>query len=350
MEKLVWIQYDLPYYLYLIPDGSYRVRLKNKEADIIVRKGSKSPEEVKRTTLSAATFVSSDQELPPEEIEKLADKQIHGRYSHSMINKDRRGFMHYSTIRVVFEFDKDEESTLDESLQIKEESLKFLNRLIEIYRVATDEEWVEPIISSDIIKMEIERIVGREGEKLICQRTIAAKFPYGSQVGGIPYLTASKLDAFMRRLLADEEIPIHQLLILDARNYLNKFNYRMSMLNACLAFETFLNEIIESNKCVLAEAGITDTQINKASLSKKATEYIKYICGESFENAAFWGSDIVFKYKRIRDSRNAVAHEGKVQYRTDSILYNVESVDEGKNHIAMVADLISKISEKLASP
>lgn len=336
----VSVQYDMPYCLYLLPDAMYQVHEENQTATVEIRKCSKSPEEVTRLTGIVATGFFGVPEPSPEEMKRLADAQPGGRFGYSMMKKDRRGIMHYSRVKVIFETDTDPADQMFD-LRVRKQSLQFLNKLIEAYRLTADEECAEVLALSDVLKATIDYSKGAQEVHIT-----GTRFPSAVVTGGNQFLQEEELQELRRLIESDKSIPAFHNLIMDGRNYLNKQDYRMAMLCICLGFEMFLTQLSERYRTVLLKAGLSSDEIDDAGLHKKAARHLKIVCGASIENEKFWGRDIVEEYMHIHSLRNAVAHRGVVEYEVSGQVFHVDSTTEGERRVQIVRHLISEIEAR----
>jgi hypothetical protein len=172
-----------------------------------------------------------------------------------------------------------------------------INRVLDVYRYATDEFHVETIPKNELRDYTV-RTVGPDGT-------------FSSPTMIIPhwkvYLPPEPISDEARRLLGDgTDLPIQRVLYLNAKREVFYENYRLAVVEAETAFEVLIDQVIAQ---YYRGQGLSSAEIEnklRAGLTNLIEHHIPRCCGEAFEGTpehTAWQNDLY-------NLRNSVVHDG----------------------------------------
>lgn len=157
------------------------------------------------------------------------------------VTGDRFGRVAYSEVIIYF---PSSASATDPQYLI-EHAVNYINRLIEVYRTATGEFWVQPISLADVLSISC-RHCDENGNKV---QGLSYSGPQGGATGGKLSIISSGSNAIKRSsdihnrikdiLHQDIKIPIYTNLMLDALTSIRNATYELSVVQSQNAFENF---------------------------------------------------------------------------------------------------------------
>ena len=166
--------------------------------------------------------------------------------------RDRRGFISYSRVkltlpaRAVFQFkrvppgrhstDQLLSSSTNEAIEL---ARRVLNRFIDCYRDESNSFWIRPIQREELFRLQVEW-TDSHGV------TNFAKV-FGFPAGGIgPRRTATKAfnDRLAKRVASDEDVPTHRILLLDAKDALDRGETHLAVFQAFASVEVAVRQIM----------------------------------------------------------------------------------------------------------
>ena len=162
---------------------------------------------------------------------------------------------------------------------IELETIKVMNHFIERYRVVSQKYWIENIFH----KMITTRSIKIDAGSYNIHDSIILNNQLVQIQTGTPWITKENLDE-LEGLLKKEKLDLWRSLLLDAKDYLFRRNYRESIYSINGALENFLyQKTRERLQNVLTEREIEDFLEGKPNFNEF---YLKdYICEDDFNKA-----------------------------------------------------------------
>ena len=217
--------FDLPFCIY-IDDGLYELTIDGNPGAIqIFRKSRYS--KVQDLPFNKAGFMLNIDPLNCE------------------IKGDRFGSVAYSL--VVVSMPSGDLSLMD-AFPLNNRAIKYINRLIDVYKTVTEEFWIPPISTADLTAIQYRHCDENGKEKPGLALSTAGEVP-GVSVGGPLPIISSGLTAIKRppevhlrirdMLKQDTKIPTHTSLMLDSQNSIRFGRFPLAVVEAQTAFESF---------------------------------------------------------------------------------------------------------------
>ena len=178
--------------------------------------------------------------------------------------------------------------------------LSVVNRLIDVYRLTMDEFFLESIPRNEV-RIAENFAVGEDGSE---SPESSVTFDFGA---GITIARTSPIPQEAVSLLqSGAELPIPEMLTLNARREYLLENFRLAVVEEETAFEALIDEVVSVH---YASHGRSPTEIENiltAGLKNLLADHIPRCCEESFVDTAAYAEWSDHLYAR----RNAIVHEG----------------------------------------
>lgn len=296
LEGKKFITFKLPYYA--ISEGDYWVLKNGKHSLVRIKRIQKKSKE-DFTTLTGFKFETSGS----------------GSFE---IKGDRFGLTDYSEITIFHDF-KEIES-------IKQFALELHNRIVRIYRCVSRKYWIQLVPRRDIYSITSGIVkngkfqLGRSG--LFTEKGPQEKFVY---------YEGEEIDKNIKKiLLTEEEPPLYVELLLNAREFAAKEDFRLAIVEGCIALESFLYTFLEQK---LKKKRFTKEAIKQLLGGKK----VSYLLKKTFKLAFSKTFDQIDQrlWLKWADSRNGVmklrndvVHRGKRDISESEGLNALETIEK----------------------
>jgi hypothetical protein len=178
-----------------------------------------------------------------------------------------------------------------------------INRLLSVYRYSMEEFYIDTVPKNELNIQAITTI--DEHGKLSDRATMI-----GFQSVGNRWLKAARTQPIpdeAQRILRDgTELPISRVLFLNARREHLLENYRIAVVEAEIAFEALIDQVIAQ---YYRGQGLSSAEIEnklRAGLTNLIAHHIPRCCGAAFESTSehtAWQTDLY-------ELRNSVVHDG----------------------------------------
>lgn len=250
---------------------------------------------------------------------------------------DRWGRSYVTTVQTKFLHDPPIELYSSYNDEIFEKSLKAVNRLLRIVRHVTNKFVIHNVIPADI-DWHKTKLFDAEDNEIVGGGVIVGSPGGLKTVVGEFIMSDQQKTEFMDFLEKNIEIPLPQVLLQNAEDYLFLQNYRASIIECESAFETCVQRIIyggfisDNNSTSDAELKIRQTPFANL-LQHHLDKYLKMPFYNSAEYCA-WRD-------KCYDKRNKLVHEGKIPLETeviDAILYSKKAIEFLEVNKKIVAD------------
>jgi hypothetical protein len=230
-----------------------------------------------------------------EKIFKLDFKRVYREGSNNIeVRHDRLGTVAYTVVQILFP------ALVEDQDDLVDQTHRVLNRLLDVYRVTTDEFFIDTLPKSELLTLEVHTVtdqgaispVAAHVERFGTALTIARSTP----------IPAEAKTFFANGL----EMPMHRVLFLNARREQILENYRLSVVEAETAFEVLVDEVVSQ---FYKNQRQTNTEVSnklKAGLENLLKDHIPQCCGQPFIDSdvhGAWNSDLY-------NLRNRVVHDG----------------------------------------
>lgn len=271
----VIVEFDLPYALYLDQGRTFRVQL--------------------AATLYEVRF--TDKRFLGE------TRRGFGKATNMELKNDRHGTFRYTRISVAFQSQK----TKAALAALVEEARAVANRVAEGYRFLTRKTYIEPIKSTDIVSPMVK--IQLPDSTWDCAAIVA--FAHGI-CGLIPNESASVQDELQRILADGRQLPLHENLLLNALDYLEKEDLRAALVEGYAAVDVCADAFLRRT---YRGWGWTDLQVERFlrngrnwQIQTRLRRLIPKASGQSVvANEPLWNGWV--RAKRLRDD---VTHSGKI--------------------------------------
>lgn len=263
------IDFDLPYCLYL-EDGTYSIVVNDIEADISLRKDNCQSTDARleicfltkdkieddclyfaENILAKEKIVLKGSDLKEEKgpfkILEMNNKKdppqlliMSPTYYNCELMEDPMGVVRHSCVEIVIKQTKKREDYM-------ELALKITNRLIDVYRYVAKAPYVQRITLNDIYSFAYNEIG-------------ALSFTYASPlewkvVPLVNDLSKNEHSEIRRMLENNESTPFEDMLLLDAKMFIKKGDYKRALVECVVAVEPLIEKFVGSK---LKEAGVSD--------------------------------------------------------------------------------------------
>ena len=290
------VSFCLPFEL--VDEGEYSVSLDGRIATIKVSAIPRSKEDFEKVTgMTYETSGSGSVRITP----------------------DTRGVSVISQIHVEVPYYVDIENCLSEVL-------RYLNRLVEVWRFATKKFWILYVSDKDVFTVNWEAIdnsgKGRRG------------FMFGSMrpaIYPLKIFEANKVMDTIEELLSNEmKIPVYEILRLNARNHFVNGEYNLAVIEMNTALEVLVATFLAIR---LREQGLSKEEIDSRlrkylsdfSLRKLLNKILREVNGRSLKD----NSDLWKGFETARLTRKNVIHPWvKMLKREDAekVLLSIEQI------------------------
>lgn len=236
------------------------------------------------------------------------------------IRYDRLGRVAFTSVDILFPrlvANQDEH-------ELRRMVLAVLNRLIEVYRFTTGEYYLESIPMHELREYDTS-IIKEDGSKAP-EMAHSGTFGYGltlARYAPIP-------DMSRQLLLTGAEVPVPDLLLLNARREYLLEDYRIAVVQAETAFEALVDEVVSHYYRATGRSDAeVDVILNNTGLKNLLKDHIPKCCTNAFvgtQEYTTWESDLY-------SLRNAVVHRGA---SVDAAVVN-KAIDAGEKAMKWIA-------------
>jgi hypothetical protein len=218
----------------------------------------------------------------------LTQEQI---YLNAEIERDRLGRLRYT--RVMF-INKGDEYPLDKILLA-------INKLIDAYRVISDEYWLNRINEDDILFTSQTNSEGDSGG-----------FAYRGMIKAKPDINGEKLKSLITLVTGISPIPTFHLLLLDAKRALDEREHALAIIYSITALESVAKQYFK--KMALSK-GLSKKMFDNTKLFTLITVLMRLILSKDKLPDA-----LIEDFKKANRLRNDIIHEASLEIdRKDSI-------------------------------
>jgi hypothetical protein len=197
-------------------------------------------------------------------------------------------------------------NTSAEGSEVEQEEVRrwvhaVINRLLEVYRFTEGEFHVDTVPENELWEYEVQTWTEDEAGSPASEVVEAKRFyppMWGMQLARI-----ASIPDIAKRLLADEsQLPVPQVLLLNARREALLENYRLAAVEAETAFEALVDQAVSQ---YYRSKGASSDEIGRkleAGLKNLIRDHLPKVCGGKFE-----GSEAHEAWQRdLYDLRNEV--------------------------------------------
>lgn len=347
------IYFDLPYCLYL-KDGTYTVIVDDIKADVTLQKKYQQSvdarleinfwmkDQIDDHSFYSVKNIDTNEETIVEGSELKKDKaayqilEVDNRkdpplmlfaaptYYNCELKGDKRGFVRYTCVNMTLKQVK----RLEENMDYVWDALKVINRLIEVYRYVAKEPHIEKITINDLYSI-----------------SISTTFAFPPQWKVVPLLDDLSEDQHLeiyKMSKNNEAAPLDSLLLLDAKIFLEKGDYRRVIVECVIAVEPLIEGFLDAK---LKEAGISsdyrDDFFKAVTLSPQVKGLLKlFIQKEELDH------QLINDLAKTIKLRNDIVHESfKLKDGITQKLIDV-SMEDGEKAINCTEKIVSFIRNK----
>lgn len=289
------IRFSLPYYF--IPEGDYPVLVEDKVGLVRVKRIKKKSTEDFALLTGFAIHTSGE-----------GSAEIKG---------DRYGLTGYSEITIFHDLD-----TMASSKGI---ALQFYNRVARVYRCVSKKYWISSASRRDVMSISSGIVKNREilweGYEFLTQKGPQERF--GTFEG-------KEIDEKVRVILsAGEEPPLYIEILLNAREFAAREDFRLSVLEGCIALEIFLYGLVRKK---LGSDGYPEEAIRQLLRRKQVKGLLRDTFKLTFEkpfaeiDQKLWGEWSNGK-NGANKLRNDILHRGKSDISESEGMSALETIE-----------------------
>jgi len=285
MAKTI-IEFNLPYSI--IDEGTYEVSLDGKLAKITIEKEMRSQQDIEKIMgWKISTTGGGKVEMYPDSHGVSSFSKIKIEWSYYFKNISRMEFMG--------NFEK-----MIEVPSVKEECVKYLNRLIDVLRFKTNQYWIQPILEQDILQYQHEGIddSGKPQQSFVMDMGAGVGYP-------LQTIKAEKVKSEILDMLKNEKvIPFFNKYLLDGIRYFNSKQFNDVVITINIGLEILIKKYTEMKA---RENGIHIDQVK--SLHKFLRKQFPKVFHSSLieDNPTLWE-----KFDYVRDGlRTKAVHYGQ---------------------------------------
>ena len=225
---------------------------------------------------------------------------------------DRLGRISHTKLAVRFPY----ATTSDSVAELRKISHKAINRMLDVYRIATKEFYVGHIPMHELGAATISHgVYDIEDDGSIWERN---SFQYDLGPGINLPRTQAISDHAVMDMEYDRPLPIVDLLVLNARRSLLFEDYRVAVIEADTAFEVGVDRILTRHylsKTSRSKEGYGVHAYSKEDVNKKLDAGLKNLLEHHLHKAirkGFFGTEEHSRWEKdLYELRNAVVHDGK---------------------------------------
>ena len=207
---------------------------------------------------------------------------------------DRQGRVSYTAIQILFPWLATDQSKILHWVH------RVINRLLEVYRFTTEEFFVDAMPKNELWPRDVFTVNDAGG--LSPDISHIQTFGYG-----ITIARKANIPARARTLLSSgKELPIFEVLFLNARREELLENYRVAVMEVETAFEVLVDEAVAR---FYRGQGLKESEIRnklEAGLMNLLKDHVPKSCGKPFLDTPEYTDWKQYLY----DLRNAVVHDG----------------------------------------
>lgn len=171
-----------------------------------------------------------------------------------------------------------------------------INRLVDVYKYSTEEFYLDTIPRNEVRVISIFE-VNEDGTE---SPFVVGHFDYGGGIGIARYSSVPQkaLDLFQ----SGAELPIPEMLMLNARRESLLENFRLAVVEEAAAFEALVDEVLSRYYAVQGKSTPEIENILGAGLKNLLRNHIPKCCGEAFIDTP--------TYENLYAKRNEIVHRG----------------------------------------
>jgi hypothetical protein len=221
------------------------------------------------------------------------------------VDRDTEGQFRYSKLKIFFDTHHERlgSAAQPESSRAGAEAvrtaLRVVNRIIDVYRYVTKDDFVQRLGSIHVTDLYFSRHdVGRQG----------ASFGGGIR-DAIMNRTGREIEEISRCLKARSEIPLSELLSLDAQADLNSGRHVLAVIHAFQGLEVFLEEFLFRR---FTAKGMTAEAIEKLVVRRRTKERLKEVLKQATGHSLAEDQELWSRFCLVYDQvRNKLIHAAK---------------------------------------
>jgi hypothetical protein len=292
------IEFDLPFLINL-PDDIFYVKYNDLDAEISLRRFMIS---------SPGRGIQSGVAFAP-------DAHIVG---------DRWGRLAYTKVRIVMNFGVYIKFYISIHDYLLHKSAELVQQIIEVCRIFTGDHYIHNLTRADIMSYNIMHI-DIDGNEM--PGVLTGFFGSGAVLatGEADSIDADKLNLVKNVLKKDVKIPLEQELLSNARDYYFYGNYKMAVVEAETAFETFIHGFIAKQYRIKQkpESEIKNILDAKTGFKNLLIDHIRILTNFSFFNS----TQYTHWEKNTYELRNEIVHQGKKDVTADNSLKAIKTAE-----------------------
>ncbi|MFC2045202.1 hypothetical protein ACFLUH_00790 [Chloroflexota bacterium] len=334
------VSFDLPFCLYL-RDGDYEVQVANYKATVSTKQKKhkhiderlfikETTSEIRHDRYGRIRYTSLEINIP---LCAVAERDTKKRIADKELEAQDDGLVHIEI---------DIEDLCEKYIQPAiEEVLDVINFFLAIYREITSNFWVRTLSRDDISKATIEWY---EDNELLCG---GLTLSYGKKgISLEPYVNQTFETQLRERLKLNFKPSIVKELALNARDYLELDNYRMSLIESRTCIEVIIDRLLlgyfqhrklgvdEIKKVLKVKENVKCKSISdvlqQAYLNTKLKNGLKVVLGHSLaEDRDLWK-----RWLKLKTNRESAIHSATSIPEIDAI--------DGVNTLMDIIDFVNK--------
>lgn len=294
--KRSYVNFDLPVGI-PIPAISTKIRLDDFECSLTISHYHPNPKSSSSTIFQGNTFYEND------------------RWGRSYVTRVQTKFLHDPPTDLYPAYND----------EIFEKSLKAVNRLLRIVRHITNKFVVHNIIPADI-DWHKTKLFDENDKEMVGGVVVGSPGGLKTVVGGFVFDEQQKAK-FIDFLEKNKEIPLPQVLLQNAEDYLFLENLRASLIECESAFEVCVQEIIYNgfinNGDSQSEA---DSKLRNTGLANLLKDHL-----DKYLKIPFYNSTEYHNWRdKCYEKRNNLVHQGKTPLESeihDAILHSKKAIE-----------------------
>ena len=243
------------------------------------------------------------------------------------LKNDKKGYFRFTKATVTLSLPKEERMNFP---YIKKKALEVINRLIEVYRFITGDYYIERLTDSDIIYMYGN--IGEMGENFWVHKNL------------IPFQPEKRLEEhekIKKYLINNEQIPVEEELLLNAKDFLLKENYRMTIIESVTALEPTVEDFVK-NKLSSMKINKIGNFMNKVTLFPRVGVMLKlFIDPNQFKHT------IIDEICSTINIRNKIVHKKKIRVEKGEAEKAVKNIENLINFLATIKMQKQQLREKI---
>lgn len=235
---------------------------------------------------------------------------------------DRWGRLAYSRVKITFKHNILLKFHILIDNYIIPKCIELIQRILQVCRAVSGDHYVHNVTRADIMSYKMTHY-DEHDMKLPGELTAPLGGGGTITMGGADEVNADDLDKIKEMLKNDTRLPLEQELLLNASDYHFYGNYKIAVIEAETAFETFVYQFISKHYRSLGKPESYIENLYEAGFKNLLKDHIKKITSSNFYSSTQYSNWQLNTYQL----RNKIVHQGKTDVSAEESQRAILTVD-----------------------